>query len=713
MSELQAEFVKKGYWVNHAHGPVMGQTITTDTRTGSIIIALLAVLTTLGMSHLWNLLTFAWHQVRATGHPKDGLFRQQQVMLRTLPTPSSMVADSIKLWFSWRNGTDAALSRTLAYTSVALLFTAASLATSTFSAYVAVGSNIEVLVSSPHCASLNWTAPFWQSYGTAVELQAESYGPICYKNGSLPGICNIYSRPNVAFTTEMVDCPFDKNICASSGVAFDSGLVDVRDAFGLNLETKDKMSYRKKTICSMLKTDGRTRIGDASNTSTVTIGRELLPGEQFIWYLYGNGQRDPSSPTFGNSLFTARLTSEIKPGSYQFQRAYSNFSEPGPFQAIPELQYTDADIALRLTRLNNIKFNKPVDDPMFSAHRAFTFLEITKGVNSTMYHTDSPGSVTGCTEQYQGEVFSLSPSEYPNANSLQLAIVALLRNAEDILNIAMPERYEAQAKYKNSIGILDELPNDQWITELRIWNAIVWAGFQIMVSDYAIGPTVRDPLSESYTVKPVNEAERSLCGMQKMRKPGAYHASNFNYFGLVFIITISMIATIVDIALLRFIAILQKIFNFRSARITRWLQDGAWQLQRHAYEAQGEGTWKNLTSEIPTTVDKTLFADLPIEYTPLVSHTDEKISQAQHIENVETTPTPPPEKQHATQLQHLERPESKPAEEGREESESAVGTEGTLPSADQAPQLLRIRDPPLPFHSLAGTKHYDRVGLDD
>lgn len=37
---------------NLAHGPVLGQTITTDTQTGNIIVALLAVLSTLGMQTL-------------------------------------------------------------------------------------------------------------------------------------------------------------------------------------------------------------------------------------------------------------------------------------------------------------------------------------------------------------------------------------------------------------------------------------------------------------------------------------------------------------------------------------------------------------------------------------------------------------------------------------------------------------------------------------
>jgi len=48
MSELDSQYVKRGFWVNEAQGPVMGRTITTDIRTGTIIVALLAVLSSLG-----------------------------------------------------------------------------------------------------------------------------------------------------------------------------------------------------------------------------------------------------------------------------------------------------------------------------------------------------------------------------------------------------------------------------------------------------------------------------------------------------------------------------------------------------------------------------------------------------------------------------------------------------------------------------------------
>jgi hypothetical protein len=48
MAEIDARFVKHGLWTNLEEGNIMGKTITTDTRTGTIVIALMAILSTVG-----------------------------------------------------------------------------------------------------------------------------------------------------------------------------------------------------------------------------------------------------------------------------------------------------------------------------------------------------------------------------------------------------------------------------------------------------------------------------------------------------------------------------------------------------------------------------------------------------------------------------------------------------------------------------------------
>lgn len=56
-----------------------------------------------------------------------------------------------------------------------------------------------------------------------------------------------------------------------------------------------------------------------------------------------------------------------------------------------------------------------------------------------------------------------------------------------------------------------------------------------------------------------------------------------------------------------------------SARLRRWTQDGVLQLQRRAYEVQQRGTWTNLETDVPLTVEKQSLEDLVAESVPLRS----------------------------------------------------------------------------------------------
>ena len=65
---------------------------------------------------------------------------------------------------------------------------------------------------------------------------------------------------------------------------------------------------------------------------------------------------------------------------------------------IPELQRRDADVGLKIVSTNVVAFQQPVNDPMFSAHRNFTFT-LTEQTNRTIYIADSIASIMGCTMQ--------------------------------------------------------------------------------------------------------------------------------------------------------------------------------------------------------------------------------------------------------------------------------------------------------------------------
>jgi hypothetical protein len=89
--------------------------------------------------------------------------------------------------------------------------------------------------------------------------------------------------------------------------------------------------------------------------------------------------------------------------------------------------------------------------------------------------------------------------------------------------------------------------------------------------------------------------------------------SNINVFALTFVIAFSTIITFCNTLILRFFIFMARFRAALAPRIDHWVQDGIYQLQRRAFEAQSQGCWKNLEQEIPITLDGEKLRELPVE----------------------------------------------------------------------------------------------------
>jgi hypothetical protein len=302
------------------------------------------------------------------------------------------MADSLKLWYAWKGASDHALARSMIHVSVALLFAIGSLTVSIFSSSIVSTTNLEVLVNSPHCGLLDTTGgAYWDSYTSVNRIAAELYSPYCYRDGVLPSSCNSYSRPNIKFETEHARCPFDDKICATPAISFDSGLLDLNDAFGMNLENANRIRYRRKSTCAVLSLDGYTRLRNAT-LRDVRAGRPIIPGEQIIEYLYGT-VGNTSKGRIGVSTIGANVTRQ-----YTMLHTIARPNQAASFTFIPEMQREDADVSLRLTIKGSMNYATPVNDPLFAAHRPWNPI-VQTGINRTSYLSDSPASAIGCAQQ--------------------------------------------------------------------------------------------------------------------------------------------------------------------------------------------------------------------------------------------------------------------------------------------------------------------------
>jgi hypothetical protein len=87
---------------------------------------------------------------------------------------------------------------------------------------------------------------------------------------------------------------------------------------------------------------------------------------------------------------------------------------------------------------------------------------------------------------------------------------------------------------------------------------------------------------------------------------------NINVFALTFIITFSVIITVADLVMLKFVIFLTRVRKAMSPRIDRWIQDGVFQLQRRSFEIHGQWTWQRLDKEVPSTYEAYDLDELPL-----------------------------------------------------------------------------------------------------
>ncbi|KAF2261148.1 hypothetical protein CC78DRAFT_570714 [Lojkania enalia] len=643
MSEPDDKFVKRGFWINWEQGPVMGRTITVDSRTGNVIIALLTILASVASAQLWNLVTFFYHQHRAKGTPADGLFWQQQVLLRTLPTPTSLMADTVKLWWAWRTKADRPLWRSTLPFFTAVLFAIAALAAGISTSYVVDTSNIEILVDSPYCRQINLTTfflgarsginPNWEKLNKMVE----TYTLNCYGNTSdIPAVCkNTFTKPRITFKKEPAPCPWNSTMCLrgdTPAIAMDSGLLDMNKWFGINLQKKDGVRYRKRTTCNPLPLDGHYDIMPMSDLEKIMVDPPRL-GEEALGVRLGRmdfpEDEFPEYPYIQNlaqSNYTEQFTGRARIDYARPDEALATNS----YIAMPEMTRADADTVVGVVWLNSVHYDAPVEDPLFASHK--TTYSLFNGRNLTRYHPDQPFGAIGCSEQYQfclaqsgkedfcTDLTSLpltpTQADFPTASDIQLAVMRLLRwlsAFNDISNGLILKLIDANDIV--STPNRREIPSDQWINEITFWQSYVYAGLQTMLADVAVGPIRRDADADQYTDPPITPGEKMLCKSMKMRKSGGF--SNINVFGLAFITTFSTVITLLNLMILRFVLWMSKFRRALAPRIERWAQDGLFQLQRRAFDAHGEGTWAGLEKEIPSTSPKQILEELPIESLPI------------------------------------------------------------------------------------------------
>ena len=301
MPETDSKSIFTGFWTDESTPGVLGSTWTMEQQYANFVVALIAILVSVGVNSAWSLLLFIVHQSRATAVPKDGLFRQQQVLLRSLGSPGSISLDSLKIAQAWSGFSSSAYLRCLVLTIVGLVFATGGLVAGVVSSGIVSLTDLRVLVKSSSCQQLNMTEYFSAESISTVGLDTEvhnvaiAYADQCYGTWKAPSQCNSYVIPRISFNSSFGRSPFGMLVEGNTdrALTLDSGYLDSNDVFGINARPRDRVEIRRKATCSPLESVSYTSIIDPGldpRPFRTNIGRDPIPGERLYATHYGVGK---------------------------------------------------------------------------------------------------------------------------------------------------------------------------------------------------------------------------------------------------------------------------------------------------------------------------------------------------------------------------------------------------------------------------------------
>ena len=256
---LTQSTVYHGVWVNWSKGYIRGATLTTTTVGGAILVALLALFIQFTGSRLWRISRFIMHQIRVGKTPRDGLYHQQQVVLRNF-APADAAKAFVQAGWAWRSRVHNPARRSLPLALLALAHSVTFLLAAILSATASTSQGNEVLVFSPYCGLINFNTPnltavinILNAYESKSLSDSAGYARSCYATegtGRTWQDCSTFPVPKLPTTLTNTSCPFNAGICTAQSIQLDTGLMDSDLFFGISAPLKNRVKYRKVTSCA-------------------------------------------------------------------------------------------------------------------------------------------------------------------------------------------------------------------------------------------------------------------------------------------------------------------------------------------------------------------------------------------------------------------------------------------------------------------------------
>ncbi|KAK3358181.1 hypothetical protein B0T25DRAFT_177678 [Lasiosphaeria hispida] len=602
--------------------------ITISLAQGAILISFITLFVRWVGGRLWNILAFILHQYRWTAQARDGLYYQQQVLLRNSESASHTLWTALKLAWRWRTETNGVLGRCLLLALPAAVnvagFAAAGLLASKL-----LDTNDEVLVRSGTCGWLAdgelaadriyaddeknkqldslWVAGLW------TMKKSVEYTSACYEGQSTgySSLCSTYVQPQMLSSVNTsYTCPFDQQTCSGPAVHIDSGLIDSSAHLGINSPPEQRVSLRKVATCCPFDMDKYQNGWERYQFPSDPNASEMLRNSSWKYYRLSDSSAPYDQVSAPRDVLFWSGTSGYELSSVPQFDGNQNLVATSPLKA--ELKAPHADHLVLL--LGNLaKYTEAVTDPWFRASsqndsRGYDSLYESAGA----WYPDSVLTGLDCTEQYQfcanGRCTDLSGLYTQDPAPLNLGA-----NQRAVYDVVWKSAWAANwffityflrgdfllaARLLHPTSISAPVAPDQWIQEIENLHNISMAVLQRRVVEYSRPPDVyiRPGVgTRRFIVPPATAEEQKLCDNIKVREP---NYRSFSLASLVFILLCGLAIAAIELSLPPLVFRIRH-WKGSTEKSQAWVGAHVFQLHKAVLESRGVGPWQPTEHEIP------------------------------------------------------------------------------------------------------------------
>ncbi|KAK5711445.1 hypothetical protein LTR15_012518 [Elasticomyces elasticus] len=603
-----------GLWIDFSHGYLNGATLTLSARDGAFLVSVLTLYTAVAGVQFWKLVAYTYHQTRANSAEgdQDGLWHQEQAILRNTGSPNAAAFELLFGVLAWRN-----VGRRRAIVGIALAICTTMIATAAgvFAGQVTSAASTNVLIDSAGCGSWTTSDPLsvasnqaWSSLILQSTLAISQYARACYSNSRTSLTCGVYTNQTIDyFVNPNATCPFASGFCLYSDSAayeMNTGLIDSNDALGLNGPDDERIRYRKVTTCAPIH-------GHYSNDTIPTAGGEY---QDPVIYL-NMGPMLAGQEKVSNYTYVYNIHSLVDTYGYQLSSFVASPMASDGWMPTPELNRTDADVTLLVLAQNSVNYPTPSDDPWFSAHieRKISLLDreevyyvgdyyFNNVACTDQYQFCNPNLEHGCTPLTDGTSV-IDELAYIGLSDVQLATVTRIGMGLRFDNIYYSVNGRGASALRASETCSDNqqltLQKNQWQVEVDSMFATTLARLQQSMVDYAVGPTDLPPGIKA--VYPSTYADKAMCRQQKIKTTTGFQ--NFSFLGTAIIIFGGTILIALGLTLDTIVSFIQKRRWPNNPGYLAWILDEKRQLQRMAFEGAGWKEWQKCDDSIPVMIE--------------------------------------------------------------------------------------------------------------